>query len=355
MIFHFFLILLIGVHKKSNSKIKKPVLEDYETFLQNEILPKELRNINSNLIKLIPHSESNNLNHIKAKIMETKREITQQERQMIDIKYNLKMLNNIHNNEVLSFQKLKSTIGVKDSPIKKTKTFAPSANWSKMSNSPFSSKGDFKNKNLQNLNNRYQKWDTFDDQIDEAKMTEFQKALSLPVNQSKKIDNKLQPIVQTQHKKSINWVIDETDEYAHSVNGCSNQKEEELKMMSQKHSKSKHAQESLQNSSSKTIKSKFWVIKVDRIKSPSGFRWISPVNGVLSTIQNSSIKMKLLKLNLSAFKKKTEQTGSNDKILNQNCSIWEITNRTNTKSWEKGNAIQAWRDRFMHLTIIRFL
>lgn len=37
-------------------------LEDYDTFMQKELLPKELRNINPNLLKLIPRATSKDVN-----------------------------------------------------------------------------------------------------------------------------------------------------------------------------------------------------------------------------------------------------------------------------------------------------
>ena len=65
-------------------------IEDYETFYQKELLPKELRNINPNLLKLIPRWTSNNLGVVDTKKFEPKRDVTEEEKELIDIKYNLK-------------------------------------------------------------------------------------------------------------------------------------------------------------------------------------------------------------------------------------------------------------------------
>jgi len=85
-------------------------LEDYDTFYQKQLLPKELRNINPNLLKLIPRTtgmpgsictdqDSSNFEH--------KREVTEEEKKLIAMKYNLKRLNTLHNKEMISFKKIK--------------------------------------------------------------------------------------------------------------------------------------------------------------------------------------------------------------------------------------------------------
>ena len=49
-------------------------LEDFQTFMEKEMLPKELRNINPNLLKLIPRATTtDNMQEIKQKKFDHKR------------------------------------------------------------------------------------------------------------------------------------------------------------------------------------------------------------------------------------------------------------------------------------------
>jgi hypothetical protein len=94
------------VRKKSKRKLETE-MEDYETFFQKQLLPKELRNINPNLLKLIPRATSNGMMTSNTSAYEPKREVTEEEKRLITMKYNLKRLNTLHNKEMLSFKKIK--------------------------------------------------------------------------------------------------------------------------------------------------------------------------------------------------------------------------------------------------------
>ena len=60
--------------KKSKRKILDTSLEDFQTFMEKEMLPKELRNINPNLLKLIPRATTtDNMQEIKQKKFDHKR------------------------------------------------------------------------------------------------------------------------------------------------------------------------------------------------------------------------------------------------------------------------------------------
>lgn len=100
-------------------------LEDYETFYQKQLLPKELRNINPNLLKLIPRATSNGMMTADPSKYEPKREVTEEEKNLISMKYNIKRLNTLHNKEMLSFKKIKNKYN-------KKKTFASDNNITKV-------------------------------------------------------------------------------------------------------------------------------------------------------------------------------------------------------------------------------
>lgn len=62
---------------KSRKKLETE-LEDYETFYQKQLLPKELRHINPNLLKLIPRATSTTTSPDGK--FEHKREVTEEEK-----------------------------------------------------------------------------------------------------------------------------------------------------------------------------------------------------------------------------------------------------------------------------------
>lgn len=104
------------MRKKSKRKLETEI-EDYETFFQKQLLPKELRNINPNLLKLIPRATSNGMMTSKNTVYEPKREVTEEEKRLITMKYNLKRLNTLHNKEMLSFKKIKKKFHKKPTHI----------------------------------------------------------------------------------------------------------------------------------------------------------------------------------------------------------------------------------------------
>lgn len=116
--------VLFRTRKKSKRKLETE-LEDYDTFFQKQLLPKELRNINPNLLKLIPRATSNGLMTLETKNFDHKREVTEEEKKLIDMKYNIKRLNTLHNKEMLSFKKIKNKFS-------KKKTYASDMNIAKV-------------------------------------------------------------------------------------------------------------------------------------------------------------------------------------------------------------------------------
>ena len=194
-------------------------MEDYDTFYQKELLPKELRNINPNLLKLIPRWTSSNFGIPDNKNFEVKRDVTEEEKKLINIKYSIKRLNTIHNKEMLSFKKLKSKIGTNKSPKKKFKTFASEMNIGKMNDLDEATNWDSATKGSQSpkKNERYSKVITNDDEIDDLKMLQFQKALSMPLNITQTFDSKIATPDKSPIDKFLSGMIDEIEEDTKSV------------------------------------------------------------------------------------------------------------------------------------------
>jgi len=123
--------------------------------------------------------------------------VTEEEKNLINIKYNIKRLNTLHNKEMLSFQQLKSTIGVKNPPKKKMKTFVSDISISKINDQEDATNCDSVTKRSSSpkknetssspkKNERYSKILADDvneeEDFDDLKLMEFQKTLSMPLN-----------------------------------------------------------------------------------------------------------------------------------------------------------------------------
>ena len=84
---------------------------------------------------------------------------------------------------------------------------------------------------VQNKNERYSKVVSNDDEIDELKMCEFQKALSLPININKTFNAKISSPEFLQNDNFLNEMIDENEEDKKSVDD-SDSSEEDMKFIS---------------------------------------------------------------------------------------------------------------------------
>jgi hypothetical protein len=125
------------------NKLNKTELEDFSTFLEKETRPKELRNINPALLELSTRVISDLSGNVQKKIekFKPKREITEEEKDLIKLKYNMKRLETNLFKDVQGFNKLKSTIGVKNgnkSPKKRSKA-SKKADSDQKSSSPLKS------------------------------------------------------------------------------------------------------------------------------------------------------------------------------------------------------------------------
>lgn len=72
------------------------------------MLPKELREINPNLLKLIPRTTAGGCPSPLGKKFDEMRTITEEEKQVINLKYNIKRLNTQVNQQFLDFKKIKN-------------------------------------------------------------------------------------------------------------------------------------------------------------------------------------------------------------------------------------------------------
>jgi len=78
----------IGNVNKSNKKIAEDELEDFDTYLKKMMLPKSLRKINPNLLKLIPRATGGG----KGEDLEQAIEPTEKQKELIRMKWNLKRM-----------------------------------------------------------------------------------------------------------------------------------------------------------------------------------------------------------------------------------------------------------------------
>lgn len=162
---------------RKKSRKMETEIEDYETFYQKQLLPKELRNINPNLLKLIPRATGTGMAPTDNKNFESKREITEEEKKLISMKYTIKRLNTIHNKEMLSFKKIKNKYS-------KKKTFMSDTNVSRVGENEEVSNCDSITKTSASpkKNERYSKVVVNEDEMDDTASPVFHKALSMPLN-----------------------------------------------------------------------------------------------------------------------------------------------------------------------------
>ena len=135
------------------------------------------------------------------------------------MKYSIKRLNTLHNKEMLALNKLKSKLGNNKSPKKKIKTFASEMNIGKINELEEVTNCDSATKGSQSpkKNDRYTNNLANDDDIDDSKMLEFQKALSMPINIAQTFDSKLTSPETSPIDKFFSGMIDEIDEDVKSV------------------------------------------------------------------------------------------------------------------------------------------
>ena len=185
---------------------------------------------------MIPHCNNENLKFILEKKFDVNREVTEEEKRLIDMKYDLKKLNTINNKEMINIQRLKTTHGTKNSPSKRMKTFLSDNNIEKTSDTDIATKSDSitKGSTSPKKNERYSKAIANDDEIDEYKMQEFQKALSLPIEMNKTLDVNLDSSKNTQNEAYFSGIINEMEEDHNSSNDSDNFIDNELKLIAQK-------------------------------------------------------------------------------------------------------------------------
>lgn len=283
------------MRKKSRRKVDTEI-EDYDTFYQKQLLPKELRNINPNLLKLIPRATANGMLSNDKKDYDHKREITEEEKKLITMKYNIKRLNTLHNKEMMSFKKIKSKIG-------KKKTFVSEVNIGKINDCDNTTQSESPTKTISpKKNERYSKIVVNeDDDLDERDMLKFQKALSMPLNFTKITVNNADDLDSSPLDRCLlsDTKIDEIEEDEKSVNSSSSSSD------TNPFEKKKTELKSRRNVSEKKCnknKKKFFIHKANSFVKQQT-RSISPVKNVIQNIKNSSRKLKFMKLNSLAFNK----------------------------------------------------
>lgn len=152
-------------------------------------------------------------------------------------------------------------------------------------------------------NERYSKVFQNDDEVDEANMAQFQKALSMPINFTKACEPHSAVDMANLDQLLSDIKIDEIDEDAKSVDddssSCSpspSQKPMEVKLNKQVSEKK----------DKKLKRQAFFVHKAQSFKKTCESRSKSPVKNIIQNIQSSTRKIKFMKMNSIAFKNQSD-------------------------------------------------
>lgn len=240
---------------------------------------------------------------------EVKRDVTEEEKRLINMKYNIKRLNTLHNKEMISFKKIKNKFGKKktfmsDKSVSQIRAGAEDATSCDSPSKISTSQSPVKNERY----SRITVHDEEDDQIDEKGMMNFQKALSMPINVMSPSSPNSAALDPFSDKMISDLRIDEIQEDKDSNDDSSSSVSDADSFSKRQEDYNTNAKRNVseKKSTKKLNKKQFFVHKANSFKKQRHVRSNSPVKNIINNISGAKRKLKFLKLNSIAFKSQNE-------------------------------------------------
>ncbi|CAI2387608.1 unnamed protein product [Moneuplotes crassus] len=165
------------LRKKKSKKVVDGKEEDFDTYYQKMILPKPLRKVNPNLLKLLPRTTASDGHSPGLGDLETNIKPTENQKEFIRIKWELKRVETMQKTQMNQFKKLKRKLSPRKVYISEKKINPPD-NIDETTLRDSLTKASCAG----NKNERYSKIIHNDDRIDEQEMLSFQKQMTMPMH-----------------------------------------------------------------------------------------------------------------------------------------------------------------------------
>jgi len=270
-------------------------VEDFDTYLKKMMMPKALRKVNPNLLKLIPRTTANSGNSSILVDIEENIKPTENQKELIRMKWNLKRMETEQKSQMNQFKKIKRKISPRKLIITEKKT-------NPMDNVDETTFRDSLTKasNTVTKNERYSKIVQNDDKIGEDEMKNFQKQMTMPLNIFTPKSESTRLFDEDNELTSNGFRIDEiVEDMKSSEDDSVSDSEAYTKKQTVQ---SKKNTEKPQKWSGKEKRGKFFVHKAKSFMKPKKLKSINPTKNINDKLASSKRKINMIKLNSTAFK-----------------------------------------------------